>query len=142
MALAALDAVLLEHEAGRARETVPVLAMLSIPEERLRERAAAFARSLEKEGFGYTASVTPGSSAVGGGAAPTREVPTALVAVTHAVLTPDALSIRLRAGDPPVLARIVDERLVLDLRTVPQEDEGALLQAFLRVGAEASLAPV
>ncbi len=132
MTLAALDAVLLEHEAGRARETVPVLAMLSIPAERLRERAAAFVLALEREGLGFAAEVVEGSSAVGGGAAPAREVPTALVAVRHAALRPDALASRLRAGDPPVLARVADDRLVLDLRTVPVEEEGALLQALIR----------
>ncbi len=131
MTLAALDAVLLEHEAGRARETVPVLAMLSLAPERLRERALAFARFLEREGLGFAAEVIDGSSAVGGGAAPTLEVPTSLVAITHAALRPAELCARLRAADPPVLARVLDDRLLLDLRTVAEEEEGILRRALV-----------
>ena len=101
MTLAALDAVLLEHEAGRARETVPVLAMLSLSRERVRERALAMASALLRDGIGFTVEVVDGASAVGGGAAPTLEVATALVAVTHAALRPAALLAGLRAGDPP-----------------------------------------
>ena len=126
MTLAALDAVLLEHESGRAKETVPVLAMLSLSEERIHERALAFARALEAEGLGFAVAVTPGASAVGGGAAPTLELPTWLVAVTHAARRPHDLLARLRAGDPPVLARVASDALLLDLRTVAEDDEGVL----------------
>jgi L-seryl-tRNA(Ser) seleniumtransferase len=135
MTLAALDAVLLEHEAGRARVTVPVLAMLSLPRERVRERAEAFARALLRDGLGFTALVVDGASAVGGGAAPTLEVETALVAVTHAALRPSALLAGLRAGDPPVLARVAEDRLLLDLRTVAPEDDDVLRNALLRAAA-------
>ena len=131
MTLAALDAVLLEHEAGRARETVPVLAMLSLSRERVRERAEALARALVRDGLGFAAEVVEGASAVGGGAAPTLEVETALVAVTHAALRPSALLAGLRAGDPPVLARVSDDRLLLDLRTVAPEDDDVLRDALL-----------
>jgi L-seryl-tRNA(Ser) seleniumtransferase len=130
--LAALDAVLLEHDSGRARATVPVLAMLSLSAEQLRERALAFAGGLEREGLGFTVEVVAGSSAVGGGAAPTLEVPTWLVAVSHAALGPDALAARLRAADPPVVARVAEGRLLLDLRTVAPEDEVALRRALVR----------
>ena len=126
MTLAALDAVLLEHESGRARETVPVLAMLSLSPERIHERAQAFARALEAEGLGFAVAVVAGASAVGGGAAPTLELPTWLVNVTHAARRPHELLARLREGDPPVLARVAEGALLLDLRTVAEEDESAL----------------
>ena len=126
MTLAALDAVLLEHESGRARETVPVLAMLSLPRERIHERALAFAKALEAEAAGFVVAVIAGASAVGGGAAPTLELPTSLVAVTHPAHRPHDLHARLRAADPPVLARVAEDTLLLDLRTVAEEDEGVL----------------
>ena len=132
MTLAALDAVLLEHESGRARETVPVLAMLSLAPERIRERAQAFARALEAEELGFTVTVVAGASAVGGGAAPTLELPTWLVAVTHAARRPQDLLTRLREGDPPVLARVAEGALLLDLRTVAEEDEGVLQRTLAR----------
>ena len=126
MTLAALDSVLLEHESGRARTTVPVLAMLSLAPERIHERAQAFARSLEAEGLGFAVAVVEGASAVGGGAAPTLALPTWLVAVTHAARRPHDLLTRLRAADPPVLARVASDALLLDLRTVAEEDESVL----------------
>src|SRR5439155_1565347 len=77
--------------------------------------------------------VWEGSSAVGGGAAPTLEIPTALVAVGHAVLGPERLAGALRSGDPPVVARVADDRLILDLRTVRPEEEPALRRSLIRV---------
>jgi L-seryl-tRNA(Ser) seleniumtransferase len=131
MTLAALDAVLLEHESGRAASTIPVLAMLTVPAERLRERARAFVAGLEREGLGFSAQVVEGSSAVGGGAAPTLELPTWIVAVSHAAVRPTALAARLRTGDPPVVARVADDRLLLDLRTVAEEEEERLRRALI-----------
>jgi L-seryl-tRNA(Ser) seleniumtransferase len=132
MTLAALDAVLLEHESGRARTSIPVLAMLSVPAERLHERAQAFVGELEREGLGFSARVVAGSSAVGGGAAPTVELPTWIIAVNHAAVRPTTLAARLRAGDPPVVARVADDRLLLDLRTVGEEEDELLRRALIR----------
>ena len=132
MTLAALDAVLLEHESGRAGEAVPVLAMLRATPERLRERALAFARRLEAEGLGFDVQLREGASAVGGGAAPTLEVPTWLLALSHAAHRPAELAARLRGADPPVLARVADDRLLLDLRTVGADEEDLLHRALLR----------
>jgi L-seryl-tRNA(Ser) seleniumtransferase len=132
MTLAALDAVLLEHERGRAREGVPVLAMIAAPPEQLQARALAFARRLEAEGLGFEVSTREGASAVGGGAAPTRELPTWLIALSHATHRPGDVAARLRAADPPVLARVADDRLLLDLRTVAPDEEDLLHRALLR----------
>jgi L-seryl-tRNA(Ser) seleniumtransferase len=132
MTLAALDAVLADHEAGRAAERVPVVRMLALAAGEIEPRARALAAALAAEGPGFTAAVEPGESAVGGGAAPTIGLPTTLVALTHREKSVDALSAALRAGDPPVLARIADGRLVLDLRTVPPEDDGRLREALAR----------
>jgi L-seryl-tRNA(Ser) seleniumtransferase len=85
---------------------------------------------------GVEVEVIEGSSAVGGGAAPTVELPTALIAVTHPAHGPDRLAAALRAGSPPVVARVAGGRLVVDLRTVLPEDEDALRQALARVLGE------
>ena len=63
----------------------------------------------------------PGRSAVGGGSLPGETLPTHLV--TLAADSPDAVAARLRAGEPPVITRIEDDRLVLDPRTVLPEQE-------------------
>jgi L-seryl-tRNA(Ser) seleniumtransferase len=64
------------------------------------------------------------------------EVPTALVTVVHPALGPTRLAAALRAGRPPVVARVADDRLVLDLRTVRPGDESVLRAAV--VGAAAA----
>jgi L-seryl-tRNA(Ser) seleniumtransferase len=130
MTLAALDATLLEHEAGRARERVPVLRMVHAPVEEVRARAEAFARRLAEAAPGLGLSLLDADAAVGGGAAPTVGVPSVAVVVSHPTLSADALAAALRRGSPPVVARVAEGRLLVDLRTVPPADEPALLAAL------------
>jgi L-seryl-tRNA(Ser) seleniumtransferase len=134
MTLAALDVVLGEHEKGRAATSLPALRMLHEDEEAIRARAEALAAFLRGvPGQDAEVSVVPGASAVGGGALPTVELPTALVAIRQPRGTPDRLAAALRAGEPPVVARVADGRLVLDLRTVLPEDLDDLRAALVRV---------
>jgi L-seryl-tRNA(Ser) seleniumtransferase len=130
MTLAALDATLLEHEAGRARERVPVLRMVHAPVEEVRTRAAAFVRRLAEAAPTLGLSLLDTDAAVGGGAAPAVGVASVAVSVSHPVLSADALAAALRRGSPPVVARVAENRLLVDLRTVPPEDEPALLAAL------------
>jgi L-seryl-tRNA(Ser) seleniumtransferase len=133
MTLAALDVVLADHEAGRNAERVPVQRMLRLDAADVRARAQALAEGLRAVCAQAQIEVVEGSSAVGGGAAPAVEIPTALVAVGHAVLGPERLAGALRAGDPPVVARVADGRLLLDLRTVRPEEGEALRLSLIRV---------
>jgi L-seryl-tRNA(Ser) seleniumtransferase len=135
MTLAALDVVLAEHEAGRAESSVPVLRMLAADAEAIRPRAEALAAALRGRAPRLAVEVVEGSSAVGGGAAPTVDVPTVLVAVTHPSLSPDRLASLLRAGAPPIVARVADDRLVLDLRTVLPEEEPSITDALARAAS-------
>jgi L-seryl-tRNA(Ser) seleniumtransferase len=136
MTLAALDAVLLEHESGRAGVTLPVLRMLSLGPDDLRERTSALAAALEEGAPALTVAILEGASAVGGGAAPTTSLPTLLLAVAHDRLSPGDLAKALRAGDPPVVARVSEGRLVLDLRSVFPSEDAALGQALTRAARE------
>ena len=77
-----------------------------------------------------TVEIIVGASAVGGGSAPTTHPPTALVRVEHASLSASALDEALRRGSPPVVARILDDRVVLDLRTISEEEETELTDAL------------
>ena len=73
---------------------------------------------------GLTVEIIDGESVIGGGAAPRRCLPTRLLAVTREGLSADEISARLRMGDPPVIARVEEGRVLLDLRTVfPEQDE-------------------
>ncbi len=133
MTLAALDAVLAEHEAGRARGTLPVAAMLWASAEDVRQRADALAIHLRATCPRASLEVRPGSSAVGGGAAPTAEIPTALLALTHAARSADDLAAALRSSEPPIIARVVEDRLIIDLRTVLPDEEPTLRDVLARV---------
>ena len=75
--------------------------------------------------------VIDGMSTVGGGSAPGAELPTRLVEITRDGMSADQIEGRLRALDPPVIARIHDDRVVLDLRTVSLV-EGQLLVTLIR----------
>jgi len=130
MTLAALDATLVEHQAGRATASVPVLRMLHAGREAIEARAVAFVGALAREAPGLRPCVLETESAVGGGAAPTAGIPTVAVALETGPDGAQRLAARLRSGSPPVVARLSEGRLLLDLRTVAEQDEGPLLEAL------------
>lgn len=123
---AALEGTLVEHLAGRAHDTVPVLRMLHAPLERVEARARALAAALGTAG--WATSVVPGASAIGGGSAPGVTVPTLLVRLARNDWSADRLEAWLRTLDPPVVARIQDDAVMLDLRTVDPSDDARLAQ--------------
>jgi len=123
--LAGLQATLLHYLKGEAVDKVPVWQMIAAPPDALKQRAERWAQELCQAGA--RATVIEGRSTVGGGSLPGETLPTWLVALE--VDSPDALAARLRAGDPPVISRIENERLCLDPRTVFKREEEVLLQA-------------
>jgi len=128
--MAALEATLGAYEAGTARETVPTLRLLTEPLGRVQGRARRVLRALGAEVTARLAArVTEGSSQVGGGALPTVELPTAGVALGATDGAARALDAALRVGDPPVVGRLVDDRLFLDCRTVLPEQVAPLAKA-------------
>jgi L-seryl-tRNA(Ser) seleniumtransferase len=129
LTLAALDAVLADHEAG-ARNRVPVIEMLQRDDATLSSRAEALLERLVSEA-GLEVSAEAGESAVGGGALPTTTLPTRVIRVSHPRVGADTLAARLRSGEPPVIARIEDDRLCLDLRTVHPDEDDAVVNAII-----------
>ena len=123
--LAGLQATLLHYLKGEAANKVPVWQMIAAPLDTLKQRANRWTQELRRGGA--QATVIEGRSTVGGGSLPGETLPTWLVALE--VDSPDALAARLRAGEPPVISRIENDRLCLDPRTVFAEEEEALLQA-------------
>jgi L-seryl-tRNA(Ser) seleniumtransferase len=126
LSLAALEATLrLYRDPAAAVRELPVLAMLTAPEAELQARAQAIAGAI-----GPAARVGRGTGRVGGGALPLTELEGPVVEVRAPSVT--ALARRLRANDPPVLARIEDDRLVLDPRTLTAAEAAAAAQAVRR----------
>jgi L-seryl-tRNA(Ser) seleniumtransferase len=81
-------------------------------------------------GGGLELSLIDGFSKVGGGAAPQAEIPTCLISVRAKNLSAQTIADRLRAHHPPVIARIAEDRVLLDLRTVLPEEESVLASAL------------
>ncbi len=123
---AALGATLREYICGN-RENIPALRMMRTPAAELRERAAFFVERLNRPGI----AVRGGESLLGGGSTPARPLPSPVIAVEPgAGESAQRIERRLRANDPPVIARIERGRLTIDLRTVAESEEDDLLQAL------------
>jgi L-seryl-tRNA(Ser) seleniumtransferase len=133
MSLAALEWVLQRHAAGRAFEEIPVLAMLSASKDDLAARARRLrARLIALRVPGLHVDLLDGVSVLGGGAAPLVELPTRLLAVACDGITPETLEEALRQGDPPVIARLSEGRLLLDPRTLLPGQDAQLASAIAR----------
>jgi L-seryl-tRNA(Ser) seleniumtransferase len=136
LCLAALEATLDAHRRG-AIEEIPALQMLALSADTIEKRAANFIAQLVDGGTsaGLTATIISGQSAVGGGSGPNVHPATALIALKHERLNADEIERNLRLFSPPVIARIADEQVLLDLRTVDVNEESELLQAVRSLGA-------
>jgi L-seryl-tRNA(Ser) seleniumtransferase len=132
LALAALEATLDSYRRGDAAREVPALRMIGATREEIEERARSFIKRLRARvaDDALFIEIVEGRSAIGGGSAPTTHPPTALLALSHPTLSASALEERLRRNAPPVIARILDERVALDLRTVAESEEPELLDAL------------
>jgi L-seryl-tRNA(Ser) seleniumtransferase len=130
MTLAALEATLrLYLNEARALCEVPVLRMLHTPLTELRQRAEALAvRFRAIEGIA-TVTVAEDVAYVGGGSLPDQAMKTMVLEVAARELSDEALALRLRVGEPAVMGRIRDGKLVLDMRTVFPHQEEVLVKA-------------
>jgi L-seryl-tRNA(Ser) seleniumtransferase len=128
---AALEATLLAYVKG-AHDAIPAVRMMRLSKEEIARRGEAIAKKIQSPRV--AAELIDGESVIGGGAAPSATLPTRLLAITCERLSADELSARLRASDPPIVARVEEGRVLLDLRTVfPEEDQVVIssLQKFL-----------
>ena len=126
--LAALEATLLAHQKGTAQETVPVVRMLSLTRQEIHHRALALIEKISSDGV--AAELLEAESAIGGGAGPTANLPTVLLGLTHSSLSAQELEASLRSYTPPIITRISDDKVMIDLRTVSPHEESILLSAL------------
>jgi len=129
---AALEATLLAY-VRQDHNTIPAVRMLRLTAKEIGRRAQALAGTLNSTPK-LKIELMEGSSVIGGGAAPGATLPTILMAVTCQDLSADDLASRLRAHQPPIVARVEQGRVLLDLRTVfPEQDAivaGALSESW------------
>ncbi|MEX0701798.1 MAG: L-seryl-tRNA(Sec) selenium transferase, partial [Planctomycetales bacterium] len=143
LTLAALQATLDAYVRGTAETEVPTLAFLAATSDSLRTRAEAVREAVQKAigpGGSLRIEVRDATAAVGGGALPAVELPTTVLAVRHADNSADEFSRRLRTGRIRVMGRVQRDELLLDLRSVPPEED-AKIAAALRETMELSPAP-
>lgn len=118
----------------KAINAIPTLAMLTIPIEELRQRAELLAAMIGLMGEGnLEVSVEEDISRAGGGALPMLDLPTAVVAVKPTTMSVNALEEGLRQQDMPVLARIKEDRLLFDPRTIQFREDEMILSALAKV---------
>lgn len=126
--LAALEGTLTDLQQGMGAEKIPVLKMLSLTREDLKSRTNEFVQKIFNTGL--SVEIQESESAVGGGAGPTADLPTLSIAITHSSRSPHEIEIALRTSSPPIIARISDDKVLLDLRTVFPYQEPELLKAL------------
>ncbi|NPA91290.1 MAG: L-seryl-tRNA(Sec) selenium transferase, partial [Chloroflexi bacterium] len=119
MTLAALEATLAAYRRGTALEEIPVWRMITAGLDTLHQRALRWQNHLAERDI--PAQVVQSTSAVGGGALPGETLPTWALSLPSGRAS--RLAAQLRAGDPPIVARVVDDRVLLDPRTVLPEEE-------------------
>jgi L-seryl-tRNA(Ser) seleniumtransferase len=118
---AVLEATLLAY-VKQNHDAIPALRMMRVSRDEIGRRAELIADRIRSKQLAVQ--IVDGESLIGGGAAPSAVLPTRLVAVTCAALSADELAARLRHADPPIVTRVEDGRVLLDLRTVfPEQDE-------------------
>ena len=135
--LAALEATLDAYARNSSVEDIPTHQMIASTATEIRARARALLDRLSRSEMdhGFKLELLDGESASGGGSAPASRLPTVLISLTHHQLTPNELEATLRQHSPPIIARIVADRVLLDLRTVDRKDEPALEQALVSISA-------
>jgi len=128
--LAALEATLDSYALNATTQEIPTHQMIAASDAELRERAQSVVDKFQDTRSGQlTIEIVAGESAIGGGAAPTSRLSTTLISLRHQNLSANEIEERLRRSQPPIIARIEDDRVLLDLRTVAATDEPELISA-------------
>ncbi|MDQ3749103.1 MAG: L-seryl-tRNA(Sec) selenium transferase, partial [Acidobacteriota bacterium] len=133
---AALEATLESFRRDTAWQEIPVLKMLSMTETEITTRIKRFARELKnksKENQDLQIEIIEGNSVVGGGSAPMVQPPTTLLALEHAKMSATDLEQNLRLSEPPVITRILEDKVLIDLRTVSETEEAELLKILVNI---------
>ena len=129
--LAALEATLVAHQKDAAQSEVPVIQMLSLTGEELRQRAQSVVDGLDTSKV--QVELLDGESALGGGAGPTSTFPTTVIAITHSEKSAQDIEHQLRTSSPPIIGRISEGKVLLDLRTVFEDQLPVLREALHRL---------
>ncbi len=136
---AVLETALEAFRKETVMQDVPTLKMLAMTKAELKQRTWAFAHKL-REKIGEDADlkfeIMDGKSVIGGGSAPAVQPQTTLFTIKHKDLSTSQLEERLRHSKPPVVTRILEDRVLIDLRTVAEDEEPILVDTLSSIKAE------
>ena len=138
MILSALEATLLSYVRGNWDQTIPAHQMLTLSESESHQKASALMEYLQRglnDHSPFTLNLVPTEGKVGGGTLPLQVLPGHGVQITHSSLSPNAIEERLRLGENPIIGRVDDHGLVLDVRTIFGWQYESILSALLQIQA-------
>jgi L-seryl-tRNA(Ser) seleniumtransferase len=134
---AALEATLLDY-LREDHDAIPALRMMRLSKDEIGRRAGELRSKVNSPAMKI--GIVDGESLLGGGTAPSAALPTAVLAVSCEGLSADEIANRLRAGEMPIIARVEDGRVLLDLRTVFPEQDAVIAEALNGIAAQDSTA--
>jgi L-seryl-tRNA(Ser) seleniumtransferase len=127
----ALEATLGSYRFGKAASEIPIVRMISMTYGELRKRAQSFSRRMRSQmGQAVRIRCIKGNSVIGGGSCPECQLPTTLVALESDIVRPNAIESRLRSQDPPIILRLEEDQVLIDLRTVLPSQESMLIEGL------------
>lgn len=132
LTLGILESTLIAYLKQREAEEIPLVRMIHLPAEQIGERARAVIARLRSPAS-VDLQVVDGHSVIGGGSAPERGIPSRLISVRSRSLSPTKIEAQLRKQSPPILARVENDCLLIDLRTVFPQDDLQIIQALATV---------
>ena len=132
LTLSALESTLIAClDENRARDAIPTLRMLSLQAEEIEKMALSLADLIRKDLSSFLQiEVKRSSSQVGGGALPLEDLPTWVVAITPLTMTVNQLEQKMRESDPPIIARISNEQILMDPRTIDEGEANLVLKSL------------
>lgn len=131
MTLAALEGTLKYYiDEKDAIKNIPSLNMILMDKAEVKKKCTLLKRKLQNNTKGFAYSIESGESMVGGGSMPTEKIETFVIKVKSEVISPEEMETKLRLGDPSLIARVYDDALVLDGRTLFKEDFDEIVKCF------------
>ena len=131
MTLAALEGTLKYYiDEKDAIKNIPSLNMILMDKAEVKKKCTLLKRKLQNNTKGFTYSIESGESMVGGGSMPTEKIETFVIKVKSEFISPEEMETKLRLGDPSLIARVYDDALVLDGRTLFKEDFDEIVKCF------------
>jgi len=131
MTLAALEGTLKYYiDEKEAIDNIPSLNMILMPKEEVKKKCILLKRKLQSKTQDFKFYIDKGKSMVGGGSMPTEKIETYVVKVTSDKFSPEDMERKLRLGETPLIARVYNDELVLDGRTLFKEDFNEIVQCF------------